>query len=359
MALAAPSCSKAFTMYPPQFLFLFTVALSVLMASKPLSAQITNNGTLHLDENAIVFSTGNIDNNAGATRNCASSNAPYLELHGDFTNANTATFQRGTSKIMVSGSSDQSITSGGDGFHLIEVNKPSGEVTIQDQTPVFLQLNLTNGFVQTSNGNELVIEAGAAIHGGSTTSYLEGPVLVKTAGTSEVVLPSGKNGEYAPCAIILSASGPATWKMEYFDTGHPNSSDGLPTPLHHVSDFLYWNIERVSGTPNARVRLYWNATTDHGSVVAPSDMMIGRWNGTQWEAAGSSAYTFTATGNAGAGNVISNEFESTFTTFTLASNTSTNVLPVELLDFQAVYRAERGAVDLWWSTATELTRATT
>ena len=330
------------------------MTLGLLVGSQQLSAQLTNLGMLYVGDNAILYSEGNVTNNAGATFEFSGTNAPYMEFKGDFSNSATGNFERGAGKVMLTGSSNQQIVSGGDGFYLLEVNKPSSNLVIQDQTSVHAQLNLTNGLVQTTTNKELILEAGANVSSGSVTSYLEGPVLVKTAGTSEVTLPSGKNGAFAPCAITPSTSSPATWNVEFVNAGHPNSSDGVLAPLHHVSDFLYWNIGRTAGTPNARIRLYWNATTGHGSVVAPSDMMIGRWNGTQWEAAGSSTYTYTATGNAGAGNVISNEFESSFGVFTLASNTSTSVLPVELLDFQAVYNAERDAVEVWWSTATEL-----
>lgn len=328
--------------------------LVLLLLGKPGTAQIVNAGTIHVASGATLYSTGHVDNKSGGLLQMAGSGNPTLEIGGNYTNAPGADFQRGTGTIRMVGNGTQNVLSAGDGLHQLEVNKPSGHVVIADQTNLHGTLTLTQGNIISSTGNELLLETSASIAGGSVNSYLEGPTFVKTASTAQVVVPSGKNGEFAPCAITPQVSSACTWEVQYFNDGPPYSPGSVAGGIDHVSWKQWWNIERKAGTSPAKVRLYWNPNSDFGGITDLSELAIAHWNGSQWEPTGSSNYTYSTSGNTTSGSIVSDEFQSSFSPFTLAGLDAENPLPVELVRFDAALSPDQAAVDLSWSTLSEV-----
>ncbi len=156
----------------------------------------------------------------------------------------------------------------------------------------------------------------------------------------------GDNGIYQSIDVFdLTAS--ATIRASYFDVPHPDPVgpyfDGDNWP---ISTCDYWSIERTSGPGEARVRLtYGNNTCNE--VNDFNFLRVARYSGGFWEVP-------TVLGDAPVSGAVSTiAVTSIFGDFALASdNGFANVLPIELLEFNATAKAN--SVFTEWITATEV-----
>lgn len=301
--------------------------------------------------------SGNLNINTGGMLNLQNAGTGgTLRLGGDFNNAQDETqFMEGSSTVVLNGSGNQSIITAGpfEQFYNLRAAKTGGDILLTKPVTVQNTLDLTQGRIFSTATNLLTMPAGSAVINTSNASFVNGPV--KKIGNTPFTFPLGKNGSYRP-ATTTPAGSLATdaFTAEYFNASPtaPLGATGLyhDASLHHVSDCEHWTINRSTGTPNATVTLSWQAPTSCGVTNLP-DMRVGYWTGTLWTDAGGTAIT----GTNAAGTVSTAGAQSTFLQatnyWTLASLTSANPLPIELLSFTAEPNGKQ--VDLRWSTASE------
>jgi predicted esterase len=293
-----------------------------------------------------VFGDFTID--SGVTVN-GSSNT--LSLSGNITN--NGTFSPGTSTVKLNGIVDQTLTNTFT-FNNLTINKSAGNVTLSGTGPtkVNTTLTLTAKSIISTSSNKLTLGASTTISGGSSTSYISGPVVktISSGGSFTFPLGSITPSQYRP-TTLASTTAADTWTTEYL--AHDPSTDGYAhtaynsTNLSSVSSYEYWNISRAGSTA-ATVTLSYNT----GSYAPPnigntSDLKIAHWEGTMWNTpTGGGTTSQSGTSTSGIVTVTNVTSFSPLTTGSFSGS-----LPVEWLSFTAM-RANPGVV-LAWSTAQE------
>jgi autotransporter-associated beta strand protein len=236
----------------------------------------------------------------------------------------------------------------------LTINNANG-VTLSTAKTVNGTLNLTNGVLTTTSSNLLYIAntSTSAINGGGTSAYVSGPLkwaVTNSGGTYMYQI--GKNGKYAPAGIVDPNAGSTDFMAEYFNAD-PNTVNYTRTSkessINNVSACEYWMIDKVVGSASAHVVLSWDAAARSCGITQPNELLVLRWNGTQWSNHWNN--TSLITGVTGNGTLTSNAIVSNFSPFTLGSNTTNNPLPVSLLNFKA--NCINKNVQLNWQTASE------
>jgi formylmethanofuran dehydrogenase subunit C len=267
-----------------------------------------------------------------------------MTLYGNWNN--DGIYANNGSAVTFTGSSDQ-ILMGSTTFNNLVINKSAGKLTLNSAVTVNGTLVLTSGKIYTSATNLLTLGSSAAVGGASNSSYVEGPVAKIMASTSVFTFPTGKNGRYLGPGITPESSTSVTFRAEYFDT--TTNSGPVGSGINHVSTIEYFQIDQTSGTTNAYVTLAWGSHSGvDGSAMA--DLRVSKWNGSQWIDMGQSSISGTASSGAIKSNLVSS-----FSPFKLASISSSNPLPVNLISFEA--ETESDGVELNWATASEINNA--
>ncbi len=222
-------------------------------------------------------------------------NGKVLELKGDviFTSgsfdANYATVVINGSTLQdISGTTDFVSTDGGAFYNFIIAN-PSG-VTISNDIEISNILTLDNGVIYTDAGGSLIVTntLSAAVSGGGTSSYVQGPMKKRIPEGAGFTFPLGDQNRYLPLAVLTEGSGgsPEVWEAQYY-SHNPNNDNlyvaNLGTGVSYVSQGEYW---RVMGpdTETAKITLNW----DNLSGVNPDDedFMVVEWVPSQWNNVG-------------------------------------------------------------------------
>lgn len=157
----------------------------------------------------------------------------------------------------------------------------------------------------------------------------------------------GTDPSFAVDDISLSVSTADEYTAEYYKN-NPQIvyNNSVNAPLNHISQCEYWTIVRNIGTINRTVTLSWDMNSC--GVTLLSDLRIAYFNGTSWDDKGNGG----TTGTVAAGTIVSGSALNTFGPFTLASVSTQNPLPVQLISFTGV--KNKTSVDLKWTTASEL-----
>jgi hypothetical protein len=278
---------------------------------------------------------GNLTVNSGASLESIGASGDITLNGKNFKNLG-GTFDLNSSTITFSGT--ENVTCGAiisNGAGILVMNKNSGKTLTLTGDVELNKLTLTSGKILPST-KTLTIRATSP---GSVSSYVEGAVIFDCQSVStEVELPTGKNGKYRPIFIDPASTSTTTFTGEYIDAAHssvnwavnPGAAPVGPG-VDHIAAGYWYDIER-SGTTMAKVGFDWD-NTFLGIDDVPS-MLIAHWNTTsnQWEnIMGSNV----ATGTASAGSVRS-ELINDFSPFGGASSSAgVNPLPVDLLSFNA------------------------
>lgn len=264
-----------------------------------------------------------------------------------------------TSTVEYYGSVQQTIAgdagSGGDGFTYGNVTLNNDDGFIMTATegnatiPNLSTLTFSSGIVNSTSSGYFVIANGGAVSGASDLSYVDGPI--RKVGNSAFTFPIGDNGNYQPASISAPSNVTHHFTAQYF-AANPNptyDNTALAAGLDHISKCEYWYIDRTNGASNVNVTLSFDAGSC--GVTDLSALRVARWNGTQWVNQGNGG----TSGTTAAGTILNGAaiagYLSPNSPFTLSSLNSTNPLPVELLDFNAV--VQNSTVKLSWITASE------
>lgn len=277
----------------------------------------------------------------------ASGSGGVLKVNGNWTNNDgEPSFQEVGSSVQFTGSTaDQTITtvSSYERFNHLTIDKPAFSVVLNSNVRMGGILLLNNGRIKSGASTLFTLEAGATSSAGTDASHVDGPM--QKTGATNFSFPVGKGGQWRPISIG-SIAGSSTYTAEYF----PASAIGTfgaahDATLDHISDCEYWQLSPSSAS-TATVTLTWDTPNSCG-VTLPPDLRVANWDGAAWRDRGNSA----ATALAATGSVSSGAGQSAFGPFALASISTQNPLPIQLLHFGASPDGDEVALD--WTTASE------
>ena len=312
-----------------------TNASGATLSAAISAANVTGNvsvqtGTLNNGGFAIV---GN------AAKTFSVSNSATFKLTGTsamVTGFGTKTFNV-TSTVNYAGSNQ---TVSGESYGNLTISG-SGTKTLASNTTVAGTLTLTSSIIITSNTNLLTLGSSATVSGGSSSSFIDGPMA--HTGTGNKTFPIGKGTSYRPATLGSITGTSPIIQAEVFNS----SPEGTPgTGLTKISSVRYWQLNLNSGSfTSCTVNFTYGSddgVTDAAYLrVAQSSTLTGTYTNRN------------GTGSAnGSGNITSSSV-SALGYFTLANATGgSNPVPVELVSFNA--KVVNKVVLLDWRTATEV-----
>ena len=294
------------------------------------------------------------------------SNANAIRIEGDWNNQSD-TFNEGTGTVEFNGSGTQTITNinGAETFYNLGIDNSSGGQGVVpaggNTVNVSNQLILTNGFMSPTATEPLILGSAASISGGSTSSYVKGPLVhtLAATGPSTKNFPVGDGGGFKRAEIVITqdAATSTQYTVEYI-TGDANAlavSTSQPLPdavedIQNVSSVGYWDILKGAGAnlTAADLTLFYTAAdfvSDFNNlIIAKAD---DETSSSSWVSVGEGG-----TGNI-AGSITTTTPLTSFSIVALGNNMSgSNPLPITLLSFTG--ETIDGRNHLQWITASEV-----
>lgn len=259
-------------------------------------------------------------------------------------------FGGNSGRVLFDGQEEQTIS--GDAsinpiFGRVDLNKPNSNLLQTVPIEITDELNLVSGLIVNNASNYLIVNQGANVFGNSSNSYVAG--FVRKVGNEPFLFPIGNTSKYAPIKMSAPAEATNHFTANYIqDTPDSESlsSTALDANLEEISSCEYWKLERTSGTSAVQVSILWDE--DRCAVpVSLSHLVIGSWNGNQWNNLGSAGLL----GDLSSGSLTTEVEVSNFEAFVLASKANLDPQFV-LLSFVAL-NGPNNSVLVNWSTGTE------
>ena len=207
-------------------------------------------------------------------------------------------------------------------------------------------VSFVSGYIQASETNPLIFQAGTGHTGASDESHVLGPV--HKIGNTEFIFPTG-SGEKLFTAGISAPADPADRFSAEFLARNP-ADDGYDPALKagtltKVFNEGYWEIRPVApAVGNVTITLGYNVPS--GYITNPLKMAVAHWSGGQWNDLGNGG----TSGSNVTGTVSTAGAVAAFSPFTIASTEDVNPLPVVLAGF-SVAKEGTSAVLQWATTA--------
>lgn len=293
--------------------------------------------TFSVNNNCIV--------NLSSTLNISASGVYTMtfKIKGDLVNNGTIreTGASTSTSLEFDGSTNQSISGTGllQDTITVNINNSSG-VTLNNPLTLPYNLTLTDGKITTTTTNLLTMVDNATYTGGSTTSFIEGPM--KKRGDDDFTFPVGKGSIFAPVAISGGTGATVTdeFTAEYIRSNPQAVHGACPANcvpgLDHISFVEYWTLNRNAGSASKQVSLTVQSLS-FCKVLAST--YVSKWDGTQWtnEATTVSAGPVACGTGMECGIITTTSPITSFSDFTLATDLPyiTNPLPVKLIGFNA------------------------
>ncbi|MCB9355613.1 MAG: hypothetical protein H6575_13675 [Lewinellaceae bacterium] len=251
----------------------------------------TNSGTCTVE--GTLRTPGDLTNTAGAT---LQGNGQYF-IGGNWTNE--AVFSAGTSVVTFTGDQGSAVTSGGDAFYNLALDKTIGDLTLADEMNVAntLDFQAVDNYIVLDNNNLQVLH----ITGYDATRHVRSTgtgFLVRTVGGSPVVFPVG-NTSYNP-ATLSNAGASDLYFVRVADAVLSDGDAGAPLTADAVD--RTWFIEE--GTPDGSdltLEVQWNGSEELTGFDHTASY-VSHYTGGSWDAqpvvsaAGADPYTLTRTG---------------------------------------------------------------
>ncbi len=312
------------------------LALVVLVPMTNVMAQMTN--------------SGNFRTHVGSK----------IGLYGDFTNNGTFTSNLGEFHLV---GTDSINLNGSNIFQVDSLIVDRDDDTKLDQEfQISSHATFSKGILYSdrSDSDSMFFHfTDDATHSGSSdTCFVDG--VIRKTGDDAFVFPIGDYEQIQQAAITAPEVVTDHFTAYYhqvspfvygFDTYRKETS------IKHVSLCEFWQIDRTGGTSDVAVQLYYDLNSC--SVDSPCDLAVVRWgeisDTSMWRDHGNGGVTGTLVSGtvvSGVGCAVIDSITS-FSPFTLASTQANNPLPVELINFDALLN-NKGDVDLFWQTATEI-----
>jgi MBG domain (YGX type)/Ig-like domain CHU_C associated len=204
----------------------------------------------------------------------------YFNLSGNFTNSNTFAAGSGPSTVTLNGSGSQII--GGTSsatFNNLTLNNSSG-ATLGRSEIVNGTLTLTSGILNTSSANLLsVTNTGtAAISGGTTSSFINGPVNwtlpASLVSVSTYLFPVGNGTTFLPFSLVnpTTGTGTVTAQVEALPGNLGLTSDGS---LSSLSTGEQWSLGTSGNFTGSSVSLTRQSSLGLLNVIGGSTSLTG------------------------------------------------------------------------------------
>ena len=312
------------------------------------SAVALNNLTVNSSDATAKLITNNLSLNGGLTVSSGTFNANSLNLSLKSDWSNSGTFTNTGSTVTFNGTLAQSISkSGGESFNNLTISNPTSGVTLLSNISVAGVLGLSGGTLTSTSTNLLTLGNSATITGGSSSSYVIGPLAKNTNSITAFTFHVGKGSSYLPIGITPSSTGQTTFTAEYYNSAYSNTTT-FGSGIAAVSVNGYHELTRsTGGTPSdATLKIYWNANSGVSTLFL-SDLRVAHWTDAFWESLGKR----NVTGDASGGSLETFLAVASFGPFVLGSSTTNNPLPVELSSFTG--NSVGRNITLKWSTAKE------
>lgn len=248
------------------------VLMFFLMMSVTIHAQFINNGaTVTIQSGATLRIETDFINNSGTVTNNG-----VLEVQEDFTNAAAATFTSATgSTVKFIGTTPSTVTSNGDAFHHVSMEKTAENITLADAMSVAGTLTFTNDNNKVILGaNNLTIQDGGSIASADDNEYVvadgAGSLIKGLSANGTITHEIGDAGNYSPLSSVVtgSAYASATLGARVVDAIHPNK----PTEADsYLSRYWVVNANGITGYANTITGTYASA----GDIVGTASRVKG------------------------------------------------------------------------------------
>ena len=236
-------------------------------------------------------------------------------------------------------------------FSTFRMHKTTNNVQLNAPIEIVSTLDMTTGLLLTTATNYVsILDAGTAIST-NDASYVEGPV--RKTGDDGFTFPVGEEGFYRPISISAPSNANDVFTAQYFHDPYSSLSP-RDAPLIEVTDCDYWTLARTNGISGVSVTLSWNdAACGTGFTISSlADLRVARWDNTSWKDHGNNG---TPTGDATSGTITTSASVTLFplanNPFALATVSALNVLPIELINFEASLKGSSALLS--WQTASE------
>lgn len=301
------------------------------------SLTLTNANLTFVGNYNLTVGDGGVIISSLSTLDLTNGNGMYVAGSWSHTLGGTGTFTPSTVTVTFNGSSSQSISS--ETFYDLAINNTSGGVSLNGPVTVNGPLTLTDGIITTNSSNLITLSSTATVSGGSSSSFVNGPLAI--SGTGDKTFPIGKGAAYRPIILNSVSGSPApVISVEVFNS---SSGGSAGTGINNISTVRYYKASLISGTfSGCTFTLTWGS--DDG-VTDPNDLTIG----------GSTTQSGTYNNLLGTsnGSTITSGPVTTLGFALLGSISGINPLPVELASFSAIIKDK--SVVLNWKTSTEVT----
>ncbi len=240
---------------------------------KPLqNVRLTGNGAKTITS-SVFYVKGNvtIDNNSKLDN---SANNRDFYLGGNFVDKNTTTsgYISGTGKIIFVGTETQNIDIKKEvSFYNVQINNEQGvDVTNggnADKNVIIINnLTLTNGVFKTNTAALIYLSSTNqnVVSGGSSSSFVDGPLRKKISTSGSFDFPVGNGDRYGNVKLTNvnnGSSSAADWTAQYFNANPLTVDDEATfnaTTLGSISDNEYWIVNRPNNSCSAKVALRWD-----------------------------------------------------------------------------------------------------
>ncbi|SMO72710.1 hypothetical protein SAMN06265379_1061, partial [Saccharicrinis carchari] len=203
---------------------------------------------------------------------------------------NGGTYSARSGSFVLNGSSHQTVggttdftSSGGGALYNLTINN-SAKARLKNNIEVSNKLNLSSGVLSTKDGGSLTITnaSSSAVVGGSTSSYVEGPLRKKINNLQSFTFPVGDNTRYGQIGVSVAPLSGGIWEATYHSTNpgndgfDPNALSGL---LKYVSHNEYWQIKAPNKNCSANMSLRWD---DASGVIPDLNFRVAQWDGISW-----------------------------------------------------------------------------
>ena len=160
---------------------------------------------------------------------------------------------------------------------------PNNTVTLNTATTVTGTLTLSSGILISSSSTLLSVTntSATAISGGSSTSYISGPVKwnlpSNLASGSSYLFPVGKGGIYMPFTLVnpVTGSGTVPSLVEAFITGTGGTVDAT---LASLSGSEYWSLVLSGNFTNSSLSVLRQSAITPLDVIAGSTSLTGTYS---------------------------------------------------------------------------------
>lgn len=240
---------------------------------KPLqNVRLTGNGAKTITS-SVFYVKGNvtIDNNSKLDN---SANNRDFYLGGNFVDKNTTTsgYISGTGKIIFVGTETQNIDIKKEvSFYNVQINNEQGvDVTnggnADKNVIITNNLTLTNGVFKTNTAALIYLSSTNqnVVSGGSSSSFVDGPLRKKISTSGSFDFPVGNGDRYGNVKLTNvnnGSSSAADWTAQYFNANPLTVDDEATfnaTTLGSISDNEYWIVNRPNNSCSAKVALRWD-----------------------------------------------------------------------------------------------------